>query len=130
MDRNEKKRYLHGYQNAVVHLQKLRDEYETVFTEATKIVPELSGMPSSNVKDDRTLKYSIKLNEIQTKIDKVSEKIAKIDKELANLKPYHKRLIEMTDINHYPIGMVAKKMNLTEHAVRIRRNRVIDKMNL
>ena len=130
MNRNEKKRYLQGYQSAIMNLQKLQDEYETVFTEATKIVPELSGMPSSNVKDDRTLKFSIKLAEIRTKIDKTKIKIAKIDKELANLRPYHKQLIEMTDINRFPVALVAQKMRLTEHAVRTKRNRIIDKMDL
>lgn len=128
MNRNEKKRYLQGYQNAIMNLQKLQEEYETVFTQATKIVPELSGMPSSNVKDDKMLKYSIKLAEISAKIERIKGKISKIDKELANLRPYHKQLIEMTDINRFPIALVAQKMRLTEHAVRTKRNRIIDKM--
>ena len=130
MNRNEKKRYLQGYQNAIINLEKLQEEYETVFTQATKIVPELSGMPSSNVKDDKMLKYSIKLAEISAKIKRVKGKISKIDKELANLRPYHKQLIEMTDINRFPIALVAQKMQLTEHAVRTKRNRIIDKMFL
>lgn len=128
MNRNEKKRYLQGYQNAIINLEKLQEEYETVFTQATKIVPELSGMPSSDVKDDKMLKYSIKLMEISRKISRIKGKISKIDKELANLRPYHKQLIEMTDINRFPIALVAQKMQLTEHAVRTKRNRIIDKM--
>lgn len=130
MNRNEKKRYLQGYQNAIMNLQKLQEEYETVFTEATKIVPELSGMPSSNVKDDRTLKYSIKLAEINAKIEKTKAKIARIDKALSSLRPYHRYLINSIDIKHVPIAALAKKTKQTEDVIRQTRNRIIDKMSL
>lgn len=130
MDRSEKKRYLQSYQSSIIYLQKLQEEYETVFTQATKIVKGLSGMPSSNVKEDKLLKYTVKLVDIQNRIKATKEKIAKVEKALANLRPYHKQLIEMTDINHFPVSLVAKKMELTEHAVRLKRNRIIDKMIL
>ena len=130
MNRQQKKMYLHGYQSAKVRLRNLQDEYETVFTEATKIVPTLSGMPSSNVKDDKLLKYTIKLAEIQEKIDRTKKQIERVDLELAKLKPYHRRLITQIDIKRVPAQVVAKRQGITEHAIRTRRNRIIDKMFL
>ena len=130
MERYEKKKYLRGYQNAIINLKRLEEEYETVYTEATKIVPTLTGMPSSNVKDDKMAKYAAKLAEIQARIDNARNKIARIDAELAHLKPYHRTIIELVDVKGYPVSAVARKLNITEHGVRVKRNRIIDKMFL
>ena len=130
MNRQEKKRYLHGYRYAKIELRKLKEEYETVYTEAVKIVPTLTGMPSSNVKDDKTSKYVARLIELERKIKECESKVSSIDEEMLNLRPYHKYMITQIDIKRVPIKVYAKKMNVNEQSVKRMRNRIIDKMFL
>ena len=130
MDRNEKKRYLHGYQNATIELQKLEDEYFTAFTQATNMVFEITGMPSSKSRSDRLLKSVARIMEMKERIDKYRKKIKAIDNEMSHLKPWHYQIINEIDIKHVPIYLFCKRNNENEQAVRKVRNRIIDKMNL
>ena len=128
MERYEKKKYLRSYQSTLEYIQKLKEQYEEIYTEATKIVPTLSDMPSSNVHDDKVILYVAKMAEIQKKIDRAKKKIARIDRELAKLKPFHYRLIRDLDIRGFSVTSVARKTKNTEAAIRQMRNRIIDRM--
>lgn len=128
MNRQEKKKYLRGYQNVKSDIKKLEDEYETIFTEATRIVPMLTGMPSSNVKDDRVLKYIMKLTEIQKRLTEKKKKLSCIENEINNLRPFHRHLITQIDLNHVPIRIVAKQISRDEQSIKKMHNRIVDKM--
>ena len=130
MDRQEKKRYLRSYQATLEYIERQRLEYEKTLTEATKIVPELSGMPSSNVKDDKILKYTIELTEISKRIEKAKRKIARIDKSFKDLTYADAFIIRNIDIYHVPIATFAREERIEEDLLRRKRNRIIDKLNL
>ena len=128
MNRYEKKKILHSYQAIIIDIERLMEEYERIYTEATKIVPTLTGMPSSNVKDDKMLKHVEKMVEIQNRIDKKKQKIAWIDSELARLKPHHREIVEYIDIKGFSTEKVAELMHTSEKAIKLRHNRTIDRM--
>lgn len=130
MDRNEKKRYLHGYQNATMELQKLEDEYFTAFTQATNMVFEITGMPSSKSRSDRLLKSVARIMEMKERIDKYRKKIKAIDNEMSHLKPWHYQIISEIDIKQVPINVFCKRTGKNEKSLRELRNRIIDKMFL
>ena len=130
MDRQEKKRYLRSYQATLEYIERQRLEYEKTLTEATKIVPELSGMPSSNVKDDKILKYTIELTEISKRIEKAKRKIARIDKSFKDLTYADAYIIRKIDIYRVPIATFAREERIEEDLLRRKRNRIIDKLNL
>lgn len=130
MTRDEKKKYLHGYQNATIELQKLEDEYFTAFTQATNMVFQITGMPTSKSKSDRLLKSVAKIMDMKERIDKYKKKIRTIDTEISHLRPYHRYMIEEIDIKHVPINVYAKRTGHDEKSLREMRNRVIDKMFL
>lgn len=128
MERYEKKKYLRSYNGTLEYIQKLKEQYEEIYTEATKIVPTLSDMPSSNVHDDKVILYVAKMAEIQKKIDRAKKKIARIDRELAKLKPFHFRIINDIDIKGFSVASVAHNMKIAEQNIRRTRNRIIDRM--
>jgi len=128
VDRKEKKSMLRNYQKTVETIQRLKDRYETIYTQATKITPTISDMPSSHSSDDKMLKYVEKLVEIQTLIDKLTDKLNLIDSEIAKLKPYHRYIVKSIDIKGIPPYAIARTLKVSEQAIRQRHNRIIDKM--
>ena len=130
MTREEKKKYLRGYENAKMELEKLEEDYLEAFTHATNMVFQITGMPSSKSKSDRLLKSVAKIMTMKERLDKYRKKVRTIDAELSNLRPYHRFIIEEVDINHVPIHVFAKRVGHDEQAVRKMRNRIIDKMFL
>lgn len=130
MTREEKKKYLRGYENAKMELAKLEEDYLEAFTHATNMVFQITGMPSSKSKSDRLLKSVAKIMTMKERLDKYRKKVRTIDAEMANLRPYHRFIIEEVDINHVPISLFSKRVGHKEKAVREMHNRIVDKMFL
>ena len=130
MTREEKKKYLRGYENAKMELEKLEEDYLEAFTHATNMVFQITGMPSSKSKSDRLLKSVAKIMTMKERLDKYRKKVRTIDAELSNLRPYHRFIIEEIDINHVPISLFSKRVGHKEKAVREMHNRIVDKMFL
>lgn len=130
MTREEKKKYLRGYENAKMELEKLEEEYLEAFTHATNMVFQITGMPTSKSKSDRLLKSVARIMSMKERLDKYKKKVCTIDAEMANLRPYHRFIIEEVDINHVPISLFSKRVGHKEKAVREMHNRIVDKMFL
>ena len=129
MTRQDKKRYLYGYYFLDDKIRRLKEEYETIFTQATKTTPsESDGSQHMGNADSKIEKYAVKLANISAKIDRVQNKKDCIERELKMLKPHQRYLIEQIDLKHIPVTKVAERINRSEKTIRNNRNRIIDKM--
>ena len=112
-------------------MQSLKDEYETVYTMATKVTPTMSdGSAHSGFSDSKVEKYASKMVELTEKIQKIERKKERIDSELGKLKPHQRCIVEAIDLQHTPISLFASKTGRNEATIRHNRNRIIDGMFL
>lgn len=130
MERQTKKRLLRSYTRLLTRIKTLHDDYEVTYTNATKMSPSMSGMPSGNVRENKLEKGAEKLAELDERIKKAEAKKAFIESEIRKLKPHQRALIAAVDIQLRPIPAVAREMGVSEKAIRKARNRIIDKMFL
>ena len=132
MKRNDKKKYLRDYIYIDSDIMALQDEYEILYTQATKMTPvqnEIGGGHATKM-DSAVERNAVKLVEIQRKIEKLKDKKKRIEAEVAKLKPHQRYLITRVDLEHVPISRVARETHRAEATVRNNRNNIIDTMFL
>lgn len=131
MTRSEKKKYLYSYYWIDENISKLREEYDILIAQATKVSPgESDGSQHTGNSESKVEKYAVKLAEIEAKIARAQNKKARIDAEIKRLKPHQRYLIEMVEFKHIPISRVAKITDRDVSTIRQNINRCIDRMFL
>lgn len=132
MTRNEKKQLLRGYIYLEDEIQSLKDQYEVLLTQATKITPTMSDGSGSHslYAESKVEKNTIKLTEITNKIRRLEDRKTLVEKEIGRLKYHQRVIIEEVDINHTSIERVARSIHRNPNTVRNNRNNIIDGMFL
>ena len=131
MTRSEKKKYLYSYYWIDENISKLREEYDILMAQATKVSPgESDGSQHMGNTESKVEKFAVKLAELEMKIAKAEYKKAHIEAEVRHLKPHQRYLIEMVEFKHIPVNRVAKITDRDVSTIRQNLNRCIDKMFL
>lgn len=130
MNLKQKKAFIRSYPFLSNDIEKLKNEYEELYTKAVRISPQINDNPvqTSKGSESRFENVMIKLVEIQNKVAALERKKNRIERELQNLKPNQRFLIEQIDLKRVSIKGFAEKNGISFDTVRRKRDRIYARM--
>lgn len=132
MNLKQKKAYVRSYPYITQDIERLKTEYEELYTKAVRISPQINDnpiqMPKGNTPESRFENVMIKLVEIQSRVAALEKKKNRIERELNRLKPNQRILIEEIDLKRVSIKGFAEKNGISFDTVRRKRDRIYSRM--
>jgi DNA-directed RNA polymerase specialized sigma24 family protein len=132
MNLKQKKAYVRSYPYITQDIERLKTEYEELYTKAVRISPQINDnpiqMPKGNTPESRFENVMIKLVEIQSRVAALEKKKNRIERELNRLKPNQRILIEEIDLKRVSIRGFAQKNGISFDTVRRKRDRIYSRI--
>jgi DNA-directed RNA polymerase specialized sigma24 family protein len=132
MNLKQKKAYVRSYPYITQDIERLKTEYEELYTKAVRISPQINDnpiqMPKGNTPESRFENVMIKLVEIQSRVAALEKKKNRIERELNRLKPNQRILIEEIDLKRVSIRGFAEKNGISFDTVRRKRDRIYSRI--
>ena len=132
MNLKQKKAYVRSYPYITQDIERLKTEYEELYTKAVRISPQINDnpiqMPKGNTPESRFENVMIKLVEIQSRVAALEKKKNRIERELNRLKPNQRILIEEIDLKRVSIKGFAEKNSISFDTVRRKRDRIYSRI--
>ena len=130
MTREQKIRELKKYPYLSIQLQGLIDDYNELFTSATKITQSYTDTPCVHDNESKIEKNAVKLAALSRKIEHIKNQQSEIDKALSKVRPYHRFLLTKIDINGESVGKLARSIKRDKSSVYRTHLKALDSLEL
>lgn len=130
MNREEKKNELRKYNDILLNIDYLTDEYMRIFTQATKTASSSDGMPHATSNESKTEKNGARLVEIRKRLEKEIERKIVIDRAVEKLNAKQQRLIKKCDIGGMSLHRYSIEVKRTYRNIILLHNNALDKLTL
>lgn len=130
MNREEKKNELRKYNDILLNIDYLTDEYMRIFTQATKTASSSDGMPHGTNNESKTERNEAKLVEVRKKLERQIEKKLVIDRAIERLNPKQQRIIKKCDIGGMSLHRYSIEVKRTYRNIILLHNNALDKLTL